>query len=67
MTVWEQLTPVDIERAKSELDARRDEMLARHAEELKALDGDQTQLDALEQAISAFVQKFTQAADGATK
>jgi len=60
--VWDQLTPVDIERAKSELDARREEMLARHAEELKGLDVDQTQLEALEQAISEFVQKFNQSA-----
>ena len=58
MNVWDQLTPVDIERAKSELDARRDEMLARHAEELQSLDADQTQLEALEQAIGAFLQKF---------
>ena len=60
--MWDQLTPVDIERAKSELDARREEMLARHAEELKGLDVDQTQLEALEQAISEFVQKFNQPA-----
>lgn len=60
--MWDQLTPVDIERAKSELDARREEMLARHAEELKGLDVDQTQLEALEQAISEFVQKFNQSA-----
>jgi hypothetical protein len=60
--VWDQLTPVDIERAKSELDARRAEMLARHAEELKGLDIDQTQLEALEQAIGAFLQKFSQPA-----
>ena len=60
--MWDQLTPVDIERAKSELDTRREEMLARHAEELKGLDVDQTQLEALEQAISEFVQKFNQPA-----
>lgn len=61
---WNQLTPSDIERAKHELGVRRAEMLARHAEELKGLEGDQAQLEALEQAISAFAEKF---ARGGTK
>jgi hypothetical protein len=33
-------------------------MLARHAEELKALEADQAELDMLEQAIKEFVRKF---------
>ena len=57
-TVWEQLTPNDIERARNELGTRRAEILARHAEELRGLDGDQAQLDTLEQAIAAFAKKF---------
>lgn len=57
---WDQLTPSDIERAKHELGVRRAEMLARHAEELKALEGDQAQIETLEQAIAAFAQKFAQ-------
>jgi hypothetical protein len=56
--VWDQLTPSDLDRAKTELDTRRVEMLARHAEELKGLEVDQTQLEALEQAITAFLHKF---------
>jgi len=56
--MWDQLTPNDIERAKSELGERRAEMLARHAEELKGLDADQSQLDTLEHAIASFLQKF---------
>ncbi len=56
--MWDQLTPNDIERAKSALDKRRVEMLARHAEELKGLDADQSQLETLEQAIASFLQKF---------
>lgn len=56
--MWDQLKPSDIERAKQDLVTRRDEMLARHAEELRTLDADQAQLDALEQAITAFLQKF---------
>jgi hypothetical protein len=56
--VWDQLTPGDIENAKNELGARRAELLARHAEELRALDGDQTQLDTLAEAIELFARKF---------
>jgi len=56
--MWNQLTPSDIERAKTELGERRTEMLARHAEELKGLDVDQNQLETLEQAITSFLQKF---------
>lgn len=56
--VWDQLKPSDIERAKQDLETRRAEMLARHAEELRGLDADQAQLDTLEQAIAAFLQKF---------
>lgn len=57
---WDQLTPSDIERAKHELGVRRAEMLARHADELKALEGDQAQIEMLEQAIATFTQKFAQ-------
>ena len=53
--VWDQLTPADIERVKSELGTRRAEMLARHAEELKGLDAEQTQIETLEQAIEMFL------------
>jgi hypothetical protein len=56
--VWDQLTPGDIENAKNELAGRRAEMLARHAEELKAVDTDQAQLDTLAEAIELFARKF---------
>ena len=56
--LWDQLTPTHIERAKHELGNRRAEMLARHAEELKGLDVDQSEIDTLAQAIDAFAQKF---------
>ena len=58
---WDQLTPGDIDRAKHEIGMRRVEMLARHAEELKALEADQAQLETLEQAIAAFAAKFAKA------
>jgi hypothetical protein len=56
--VWEQLTPSDLDHARSELDARRDKMLARHAEELKSLDADREQLTSLETAIGEFLRRF---------
>ena len=57
--VWDQLTPGDIGRAKNGIEVRRAEMLARHAEELTGLDADRTQLDTFEQAIDAFMRKFS--------
>ncbi len=62
--VWDQLTPGDIERAKNELSARRAEMLARHAEELRGLDAEQSQLESLEQAIDSFLQRFKRPSAG---
>ncbi len=56
---WNQLTPADVERAKEDLDRRRAEILARHAEELKALEADKAEIDTLEQAIAAFMKKFS--------
>ena len=56
--MWDQLTPGDIQNAKQELTGRREEMLARHAEELKAIDADQAQLDTLAEAIELFARKF---------
>jgi hypothetical protein len=65
ITVWDQLTPNDIERAKRDIGVRRAEMLARHADELKALEAEQGQIDVLEQAIASFLTKFNAAAEGA--
>src|SRR5229473_8001542 len=55
--VWDQLKPSDIERVKNEIGTRRAEMLARHAEELKELEAEQSQLETLEQAIEMFLRK----------
>jgi hypothetical protein len=60
--VWDQLTPGDIQNAKNQLAGRRAEMLARHTEELKALDADQSQLETLAEAIELFARKFKPAA-----
>lgn len=57
-TMWSQLSSADLQRIRRGLDLRRSEMLARHAEELKALEADQAELDMLEQAIKEFARKF---------
>ena len=56
--MWDKLTAADLERVKRGLAARRSEMLARHAEELKGLEADQSEIDVIEKAIAAFAQKF---------
>ena len=58
VAVWDQLTRADVERVKRELGLRRAELLSRHAEELRALDAQQTEIDTLEQTIDAFARKF---------
>jgi hypothetical protein len=63
-SMWDQLTPDHLEKAKGELARRRDEMVSRHAEELKALDAEQDELAALDQAIGAFARKFSTLAAG---
>jgi hypothetical protein len=55
--MWEQLTPKDIERAKVRLAATRITTLNRHAEELKALDANQAEIDTFERLVVAFAQK----------
>jgi hypothetical protein len=56
--MWTELNRADIERVKQQLKARRSEMLARHAEELTALDVDEAELTVLDQAIDELVRKF---------
>jgi len=56
--MWDRLTTADLERVKRGLTMRRSEILARHAEELKALDAQQAEIDTIEHAIAAFTQKF---------
>ena len=56
--MWDKLTAADIEQVKRGLATRRSEILARHAEELKALEADQNEIDIIEKAIAAFAHKF---------
>jgi hypothetical protein len=56
--VWKELTRSDIDRVKRALHARRSEMLALHAEELKAIEAEAAEIDVLERAIEALVRKL---------
>ncbi len=57
-SMWDEITPTHIEQAMSELDARRAEILAQHAEELKTLDAEHAEIEFLEHSIDVFTQKF---------
>ena len=56
--MWEQITPADIERSKHRLANRLIETMTRHAEELKALDADQAEIDTFERLVAAFASKY---------
>lgn len=60
---WSQITPADLNRAKGDLRTRWVETLARHAEELKALAVDQSDIDTVERAIEVFTRKFSSGGD----
>lgn len=67
MVVWDQLTPSDIQRALAAIGERRDEILARHAEELKTLEVEQAELEGLEKAIDAFVRRMNKTEPAASE
>jgi hypothetical protein len=56
--MWNTLSQVDLESAKQRLKSQREEMLRRHAEELRALESDQAETETLDQLIGAFATKF---------
>jgi hypothetical protein len=60
--MWDKVTSSDIEQAKHRVNLRRAETLSRHAEELKDLVTEQTEVDELADAIAAFVSKFDKGA-----
>jgi hypothetical protein len=51
------LRAADLERVKRGLSSRRSEILARHAEELRTLEAEQSEVDVIEK-VAAFAQKF---------
>ena len=56
--MWTELTRADIERVKRELEARRSEILTRHAAEVTALDVNEAELTVIEEAIDELIRKF---------
>jgi len=60
--MWQNLKQADIERAKQELQLRRQQILGRHAEELRGFDADRAEIDSLAEMAAAFAKKFTMAA-----
>src|SRR5205807_2260991 len=62
-SVWDQLSRTDLDRVKRELGLRRAELLTRHAEELRALDAEQSEIDAFEEAVDVLRARAEAAAE----
>ena len=56
--MWNEVSHAELEAAKQQLNSQREETLRRHAEELKALEGDQAEIETLHKLIDTFVVKF---------
>jgi hypothetical protein len=56
--MWNEVSHAELEAAKQQLNSQREEMLRRHAEELKALEGDQAEIETLHKLIDTFIVKF---------
>lgn len=60
--MWDQLTPMDLQRARDRLAALRTVTLNRHAEEIKRLDLEQAEIEAFERLAAAFAQRYINSA-----
>jgi hypothetical protein len=58
--MWQNLKQSDVEQAKLELQQRREQLLVRHAEEIKGIEAERAEIDTLAQMIAAFAGKFKQ-------
>lgn len=58
LKVWENISRNDLDQAKQYLKECREKTLRRHAEELSIIDGEQAEIETLEQFIVAFIEKF---------
>lgn len=56
--MWNEVSHAELEAAKQQLNSQREETLRRHAEELKALEDDQAEIETLHKLIDTFVVKF---------
>ncbi len=59
--MWDKLSHADLDAAKQQLKSHREEMLRRHAEELRGLESDQAEIETLNQLVGAFAKKFRNA------
>jgi hypothetical protein len=57
-TMWENLTPADLDRVKHELARERAATLIRHAAEVQQLDARYNEVETLNQLINAFAEKY---------
>jgi hypothetical protein len=57
-SMWDKLTQADVQRAKDEINLRRTEMLEKHTAELRELDAERAEVDAVEHAVGVFMRKF---------
>jgi hypothetical protein len=60
--MWESISHDDIDQAREQLGSLHEEMLRRHAEELRGLDGELAEIETLERLIGAFAEKYKKAA-----
>ena len=56
--MWEQISKADIQRAKTELNVKRAEMLRRHAEELSDLDAQFQDIEQFDGIVAAFLKSI---------
>ena len=56
--MWDIVRNADIEHARHQLARRREEMLARHAAEITALDNDEEEIGVLDRLAASFARKF---------
>ena len=65
--MWNNVSHAEIEAAKQQLKSQREEMLRRHAEELSALECDQSEIETLDKLIDTFVVKFKPSSPAASE
>jgi hypothetical protein len=56
--MWDKISRADLDVAKEQLRTRREELARRHAEELKGLEQDQAELEALDHLIGSMAEKL---------
>ena len=56
--MWDKVSRADLEQVKQQLNVRREAILRRHTEELRALDGECAEVEELERLIGAVFGKF---------